>query len=492
MRSEAGLKAILVAVAVMLAACGSTSSSDDTDAQLAERISHSSGARLRARVAESGGATIFLGWTDTKLGVPCRFALAEDGVMRCIPATSKPASDCGGELVMTEPIVIAPPVCDARYPTIGSSPVVDITMGAPRYAVTWSVPPCGAAQVTVYRAGGKPKACGAAPGYETTSAERVDPSELVSAKVELLDRGPRLAAQIAVAEDGAREVLGIFDRSRNATCHAMTVSSGKAVCVTGDLAYVVPGTYFADQACAPGTEVGHGYSKCAAPTALVLRTSSCEEPRLVELGPVVENALVNQRTTANSCGPEPSGTPGWGEKKTFYRAGAPLGHDTFGAVTEAPVRPGRRMTTHVWQSASGEPIALASNGSISSIHDTSLGGACTPVLLGGTLRCAPAPAVIRNQLTLYADAECTDALVTSYAAAEGCPNTVPRPKMVVLHTIPCADELRAIGADYTGPIFTRAASRACLPEVRSPSTLVHRIGEVIDPSRLEEIAIRQE
>lgn len=50
---------------------------------------HTSGARLKARVAVSDdGATQFLGWRDTEQNIDCAFMRASDGKLRCLPLTS--------------------------------------------------------------------------------------------------------------------------------------------------------------------------------------------------------------------------------------------------------------------------------------------------------------------------------------------------------------------------------------------------------------------
>jgi hypothetical protein len=87
----------------------------------AQVVDARSGARLKAVWASPpGDSGVFWTWHDTKLGVDCRFAVAADGQMRCLPVDAIWAGSAYADSACT-----ATPLAfnfDERMPTTSAGP----------------------------------------------------------------------------------------------------------------------------------------------------------------------------------------------------------------------------------------------------------------------------------------------------------------------------------------------------------------------------------
>ena len=113
-----------IAVYAVVAACGSGKFLDigDGGAGLVDGLSdpvpdaradgNQSGTRLKAKsYAGADGSKEFIGWHDAMLDSDCRFALAADGAIRCIPLAAAFAVGYFTDAGCTQPLVVAPRDC---------------------------------------------------------------------------------------------------------------------------------------------------------------------------------------------------------------------------------------------------------------------------------------------------------------------------------------------------------------------------------------------
>jgi hypothetical protein len=210
-----------------------------------------SGSRLRARVRSGEGASIFIGWFDSKFNQACAFARAEDGLLRCLPDTH--AIVTYADSACTQPLDVSgtAPQPTPLYGT--SSDVCDRTVYRAEGNVT-------ALRNEYVRSTGGGCTFTNQSGWEYEGATRVDPSEFVAATISTRPIDAALEARVLVADDGAQRVLGGRDIAHDAPCTLGSAADGTSVCA--------PST---DWKLPLGTCAGASFSLCAsspAPTAV--------------------------------------------------------------------------------------------------------------------------------------------------------------------------------------------------------------------------------
>jgi hypothetical protein len=466
-------------------------------------ISHASGSRLRARVVEADGVRAFLGWTDTKLGVPCHFETAEDSRVRCIPdGDATYLEKHGGPRIISrrEDALPSPCMTDAANA---------LRAERERYAITETerdYDPCYSLRerkrVRVYRAGEVDEIPSDPPGLITHHPIEVPPEEFVAAEIRTVDRGGRLAVRVAVSEDGALEVLGLFDRSRGVGCRLqeMGPSSNVAVCIPEDAPHAWMFSYFyGDATCASGTEIAYGYEECPKPE-LILVSTTCNVG-ITTVGPIVESGVMMMHNATDLACVPATGETVHSDGAIFYQPGPGFEPGRYGTTTLREVGSGRIQRT-VWTNEAGEPLAATHNvdrpGWVSSsfygraaLRDRDLGSECSSsAVVGGKLRCVPR-GVLTDADRFYADEACTVEIVDAPAAQ--CDD--PDPSLVVISVGhgSCEAETHALGGEHTGKIFRRDANDTCSTATRHPNRpRAFILGEKLPPDRLAAIEQRQE
>ncbi|MBK9032213.1 MAG: hypothetical protein IPL61_12990 [Myxococcales bacterium] len=201
------------------------------------------GTRLRAKVADAGGGAVqFFGWYDTALGVDCAFEQMTDRTMRCLPTD---AGDLGwGDDSCSQFVVVS--ARDVSCPAPAFMVEQPPTDGC--HHVASSVAQVGASRgvTPIYVDTGF--ACEAYPDEWPTF--EIGPwhsnEEFVAADVIEVERPGGITARVAVAEDGAQQVLELANRGDD-TCKPVDfLDGGGWRCV---VAAVVRDDLFGDSDC---------------------------------------------------------------------------------------------------------------------------------------------------------------------------------------------------------------------------------------------------
>lgn len=453
---------VVAGAAAVAAACGGKIAGTDSAAggaaldPVVAATSHESGRRLRAHVLAADRVEAFVEWFDTDLGVACAFQTAEDGELRCLPSVVHHVF-CSPEVIEDTPA--GPPPPPARDARRGEGPAAsrpDALVWGARYDGA-----CGDVRTTIYRAGAEtapPTRCDGepyvpAPGtYEPYAAVRVPPERFVRGAFVVEPRGARLSARVIVAEDGAREVAGIFDDARGETCVAASVgvAVSRSSCVPERFAWLT-GRYFDVATCAASNGVAYAFDGCPAPE-VVLTDQGCADTtsEVFAVGDRVDDAFM---LSAHGCEPDRSGTPGWGAKKAFYRVRTPMPPGALATITAAARGEGR-VRLRAWTDDAGVAVRA-----IGELEDTAgaVPGACVTAPVGDVLRCLPPDVDVEGPEGLFADSSCSEPLVAEQVAVDGCGRSAkPLPRLVLV-----GSELRALGERFTGAAFSNAGTDAC-------------------------------
>ena len=389
-------------------------------------IGYQTGSRLRARVRSSQpGARMLAGWHDTTLGADCTFVPTEDGETRCAPS--------GAQVLFLDQLCQSP---------IG---VVSTDCGAPpRFASATfesSVACAGAVrafrvgdEITlpsrhVYVGGGASGACLRAteldPSAVAYGLDPIAPSELVKATLSHAPKTDRLGLEVLVADDGARQVSGLYDVSSKRRCFSIAgaIGGGEDRCVPDAVAWA---TYAADATCSsPIAYQVHPASNCADPSVVVaygydgcnVRASYFAPGARFDINKVFSGA-------APVCTPllrQPSLYAELERDHVFYAVGAPIAPTAFAQLQNQTTGFGR-LTVPVLAAADGTELTPPRP---DTFFDTDLAAPCRVYLFpDGAKRCVPADALPIASPS-YSDDACTTEIV-GVPQQPGCDST-PKP-----------------------------------------------------------------
>jgi hypothetical protein len=233
-------------------------------------VGYQSGSRLRARVRSSSpGARMLVGWRDTALDADCSFVTTEDGETRCAPT--------GAQILFLDqlcqsPIAVVNPDCATAPPrfasaTFQSDAACAGVVRAYRVGDALTLP-----SRHVYVGGGAAGAClrstNLDPAAVVYALDPVAPGDLVKATPSHAQKTDRLGLEVLVADDGARQVTGLYDVGSKRRCFSIAgaIGGGEDRCVPDAVAWA---TYAAD-------------ATCSAPVAYQVHpTRSCPDPSVV-------------------------------------------------------------------------------------------------------------------------------------------------------------------------------------------------------------------
>jgi hypothetical protein len=421
--------------------------------------SPTSGARLRAQYLQADdGARTFAGWFDSARAELCRFGLADDGELRCLPVRNGAV-----DRTCIDPAVTYPSsICAPRY-------AADAT-GRAVYELDPTALP-GTVTVGSCNLGG--------PGQVTYRAKRVLPVEFVRARRarRSSDPGQRLLAFDLVADDGTVEPRGWYDANLALDCAPAIAADGRRRCLP--LADpCLRGDAYSDAACTqPVSNVAAG---CNVPSGVVFVRGAHPLGSLPFACP--DDATEVFRLEAEAP------------------AGAPFRFDQAGKCTAAEVVSGtRRSLTRVEpamfalfpappagasrlrdpQAGLQCPVGCALE---TTFQDTALGLPCRFTASEAGLRCLPPTRVT----AYYADAACARPLVGAAAlVAPRCLGPAGRqvsPAQAAVASDGCAPVARAVtlGRAFTGPLF-QGGGGACQPAEGVPA--VFEPGAPLEMSR---------
>ncbi len=438
-------------------------------------VGYLSGSRLRARVRSSvPGARLLAGWRDTTLGVDCSFVTAEDGETRCVPA--------GAQIVFLDPLCASPvgvvnPDCAANGPPRFASATFlsDATCSGVVRAYRLGD------EVTlrsrhVYIGGGASGACLRAtqldPAAVAYGLEPVAPEALVKGTLTHTPKTDRLGLEVLVADDGARQVSGLYDVGTRRRCFSIAgaIGGGEDRCIPDAVAWA---TYAADAKCASKVAYQvHPTTSCPAPSVVVaygydgcdVRASYFTPGATVDINQVFSGSA----PVCTSLRQQPALYTTLERDHVFFQVGAPLAAATF-----APLR---AQTTGLGRLA--VPVLAAGDGTelapprTDTFFDTTLGAPCRAYIFpDGAKRCIPSDALPIASPS-YSDEACTSEIV-GVPEAPGCAETTVPSYGVRVSGSACATEVAAsrlvrLGAELQKlrAYYTNDANGACVRQAQ--------------------------
>jgi hypothetical protein len=351
-----------------------------------------SGTRLRARVTTVGAARMFVGWHDLTLNVDCRFGVASDGKVRCLPSDA--ASSFYDDVGCTTAVGVIPNGTTPKYLSAPNAAFV-CGKGPAFYLPGATYTPTDLFQHQ--ESGCEPAgSAGGAFTYVHLGA-LVDPATFAAATEALEPRGARLSARQYVASDGAKEDVGMQDAARaSSRCSARDVRNGDYSCIPDDLAYQE--VFFSDDKCQSlvGFHPGYAQQVCdRTPTAVQDSTPASAGKTLTffEVGAKVTGTIYENNGA--SCLPyvAPASLGA-----TYYATGAPLPLTAFAPFTRKNEGTGRVLLT-VARTDSG---AL---GAVLGFYDTMKNSECAVQrATDGQMRCIARTLL---QVNSFADDKCS-------------------------------------------------------------------------------------
>lgn len=446
------------------------------------------GTRLRAWVyAMEGGAHVFRGWYDPRIGTGCTFALASDGALRCLPSNDLAQvevvfadEDCTQPLAANR-AACAPVPAFVREET-PSNRCDFASIAAPLVTRSKHVFPDQMSVVYTKNIHGSCLDHGAhSLSEDYYDAERMDPRLFVSGTIGGMDsHRSRLVEATLTGDDGSQQGAGMYDSERHEACGSLATLLGRGtdMCIP-DMAW---GTdrYFSDSKCSvrvayqsklmqscPKAVVG--VDELSAPDATFFRPGD-----EVSIGGIYSTALGPHCASLRS-------SPGvFNQDKldhAFYKLGAPIAASSFALLTTKQVGKGR-LTNAFHATPEGE--LLDRSAPSWSLTDTGLGVACELVRFGdGKLRCISSYATFFDSDAVYSDDACAHAVMV---VASGSPLYAVRSAET------CGPPWKAtgvygIGEELAGPLFTHAGGKTtCTPRARYEGEHAYEFGAPVDLS----------
>jgi hypothetical protein len=403
-----------------------------------------SGSRLHAQYLQAeDGTRTFAGWLDTTRGESCRFSVADDGEVRCLPARNG-AVDRG----CVDPAVTyrQGAVCQPRYAADSTGRAV------------YALDPAGMAGPVVVGTctlGG--------PDQVTYRAKKVLASEFVRARRARreADPGQRLVAFDLVADDGAVEPRGWYDVNLSVECAPAIAADGNRRCLPLADPCLRADAYL-DGACthpvsstAVGCNVPASLMYVRGPHPLASLPFTCADDRIdvYRLGAPDPGGQDLFRFGAGGRCEAADKVSG------ARRALSPVDPETF-ALFPAPPAPHRLRDPLAGLQC---PVGCALE---TTFQDAALGFPCRFTATPDGLRCLPPG----RATVYYADAACSRQLAGGEGLApQRCLGAAGRqvtPAQAAVSAEACSPVTQAVtlGAVFTGPVYQRAAG-GCTPAV---------------------------
>lgn len=255
---------------------------------------HHSGQRLRARLLDAGaGASQFLGWHDTTLGVDCRFVNGADDVLRCLPTAG--TALYFDDTACTQALVGEDPCATSDLVSVTQSLPYDQEACAPRVDSQSSVyrrgDPVAPARLFRRDESGRCVELGPQGLVRYRRAQPVALEMFVAASLTLEPQDDRLSAWVARAQDDSVEVMWLHDRGRAADCILPYGGFGDDRCLVPSL--VAYASAMPDQTCKATLAYGSSQPACARPEVIFdpgSDTCGQVDVRYYEVGPEATKA----------------------------------------------------------------------------------------------------------------------------------------------------------------------------------------------------------
>jgi hypothetical protein len=443
--------AILVAV---IAACGGGGDDDDDGAPSGDTFE--SGSRLHAVYQDGGGGAVrFVRWFDTVLDGPCRFAYAQDGALRCLPATEIGVQYA--DAACTQPLALfeSTDVVPAR--------IVVTELGCPgplRRGTPYAVGGINTVGST-YRIESDGTCQPAGPVTNNVVAHDitvVDAAMFETGELATVMRNGDGDTQAIRGADGAYQVLSALDAS-GAPCDLADIDGR---CQPWAMSYSL-GDLFGDASCTQPAAYSVGALDCPVPAFAIVyaRVNGCYTRTTASVGAAVPEEDLYESANGSACAP-----PTFSRGSRYFALGAATA-DPFLHISVVDVGTGRLRTRHV---ANAQGVLLAPDES-SLWRDEQLGTQCF-VFEG---RCVPSQLIsVGVNGDAFADAACTQHLFTFSTACQNAPELpgwigANDDNGTVVGAFP-------VGAQYTGQVYTLINGTTCELRTADPSTTFYRLG----------------
>jgi hypothetical protein len=340
------------------------------------------GSRLEVLYGQTSEGEKFYLWAyhDTKLGVPCSFRKAEDGVTRCLPQPPVLAVRHYQDASCRQLLFPAEPTCARALAVQGGA--------------VYRLGPATRPKVVYTKVGGRCVPDGEAKGRAFFAPkEKVAPRTFVAAEAGRVVPGPgkRIAGWGRTAEDGSQERTGFWDTKYDQGCSIGTAKDGEERCLP-DRTMGYPQTYFADAGCTQALAVAAKNAARAPTFVQAVDQQGCPSKSIFYSTTPRPDLQTAFRRDAAGCRPTP--VPGGG---TFHALGAEVPATAFERFAKTFEGAGR-LQRLVLTSAEGTVDRK------SDPFDRTFGDRCELWNMpDGTLRCVPYPT---GQYDLFADASC--------------------------------------------------------------------------------------
>lgn len=352
------------------------------------------GSRLQPTWFETpGGQKVAVapdGWHDTKLDIPCTSTITSDGTGRCFPR-----SEAYGTIRFTDPACTQRAIFDGQQPPNACSSLYNplatgwASTGDGWAPITGELP---SAKVYELDPAGRCIAEGSAGGYAIGAP--VPDSMFVRFGAPTPVGSGRLRALVSVADDGAREVTGLWDDTRGGPCTPGDPGDGVTRCLP-PAAFV---DYYLDAACSQPVV----WSGSTAPPAAAIVASGAVQEYFAVGAEVAPRALYE--TIDGLCTPLTFPMPAG----TYWMLGAAIPLDSFAKLHDVALTSGR-IVQHGWADDRGAVLDR-----FASLHDTTFDADVAPLYKDDmTVVLAPAD---WTHIDYYGDAACTQPLVGGMTA----------------------------------------------------------------------------
>jgi hypothetical protein len=419
-----------------------------------------SGSRLRAHLSVAGEARIFSGWFDSKLKIDCFFGLDADGRTRCLPPYVGRGSE-GSDGVFYRDAACTDRIAGfyrKQPPTYvqdaDTHAPLDCTKGLTIYATGAVTAPTA---VWEDLDGCAPLSASTISDLSFVEVREVDPSSFVGATETHEPRGPRLSARVLVAEDGARELTGLYDEDRHEECIFEARADKTSLCAPyhGASLLNAQSDLFVDAACTLPAAFTH--DTCGAPT-VITDDSGGFFAVYADLSGIYSSAK-------GSCTFTP--TP----KGNYFSVGAPIPASAFASLAVAHEGNGRIQTAYARAPTGERTTSLG-------FYDSAKAVQCTSEQAGdGVERCLPK--TLGSLGIEYLDAACAQPV---YRVVEG-PAPAPSPGTYLsdYETPGCGECLTvlAVGPQMPTPgaVYTNGSGR-CVPFVDTAGSTYYGVTPV--------------
>jgi hypothetical protein len=415
---------------------------------------YESGTRLRAEVVQTAnGDKLWVGWHDSARDEGCRFGVADDGQLRCLPAS------LGG--------------VDYFADTDCKQPLDQTTSGGWPYLFDWGAGNLCSRMViykkdapaTVTKAyrraiGGNCYEATIYPSQTFSTTVQVPASAFVAAS-EVRDTRGALEVLYYEAEDGALQTVSPYDPAAAQACGPFGAEVPDRCVPTATPRISKSTQNWSDNKCT--TPILDDYKGCGAyyypPQGLVATYDDTVAPAcdgtvaltFYRLGAEAPPGGLYQfsGTTCQSYSRSP--------QTTYFSYGAKFDLTTLPALTRVDVGQGRIKVRYLATSASAKLQA-------SSLFDSTLTTTCSATSLGGSLRCVPDG----PYSSLFTDDKCMTPVFTRAAQASCSASAAPP----FVKTYTDATHLYTVGAKLTGVTSLHTNEfGGCSPAIDDPTTL---------------------